>query len=172
MGAKNTLAYFTTNQPYFWRLVEVKGPADCWVYRKRKGGSLGYGCLTMRDASGHRYIGFAHRVAFAITHGGEYPAGQVLHSCDNPPCCNPSHLYEGTQQNNIDDQVSRLRARNGNIKIASLATIISIREATGTLTSIGEQFGIHRRQVKRIKDGTCWSDEYIARAIATGDLSQ
>jgi hypothetical protein len=33
----------------------------------------------------------------------------VLHHCDNPPCCNPLHLYAGTQRQNIHDAIARGR---------------------------------------------------------------
>ncbi len=43
---------------------------------------------------------------------GEIPSGMdVLHPCDNPACCDPAHLFLGTQQDNIDDMVAKGRNR-------------------------------------------------------------
>jgi hypothetical protein len=59
----------------------------------------------------------AHRVAWLLTHGSLplwTDAGTslcVLHRCDNPPCCNPDHLWLGTHQDNMDDM--RRKARVG-----------------------------------------------------------
>lgn len=55
----------------------------------------------------------AHRVAWALAHGGHTPDGWVLHRCDNPSCVNPMHLYVGTPKDNARDMVVRGRARNG-----------------------------------------------------------
>lgn len=52
----------------------------------------------------------AHRAALARS-GVEVPKGmKVLHSCDNPPCCNPAHLRVGTQADNVTDMWARGRA--------------------------------------------------------------
>lgn len=51
----------------------------------------------------------AHRFAW-ITAFGPIPAGlHVLHHCDNPPCCNPEHLFLGTHQDNMADMDSKDR---------------------------------------------------------------
>ena len=70
-----------------------------------------------RNARGYgtrRYLGkscLAHRVAWILAHG-DIPEGMcVLHRCDNPPCCNPEHLFLGTQADNIADMHAKGRAR-------------------------------------------------------------
>lgn len=54
----------------------------------------------------------AHRVAWAYAFG-EIPLGLwVLHHCDNPSCVNPNHLFLGTNQDNVDDKISKGRQKN------------------------------------------------------------
>jgi hypothetical protein len=58
------------------------------------------------DTKKHR---LAHPVALEL-HSGEPADGRkCLHSCDNPPCCNPSHLLWGTQADNIKDMDAKGR---------------------------------------------------------------
>lgn len=83
------------------RLTLTEG--GCLVYR---------GC---RDKWGYAHIGVngkrrqAHRYAYELANG-PIPAGKlVLHSCDNPPCCNPEHLRLGTDADNHQDMRDRGR---------------------------------------------------------------
>lgn len=66
----------------------------------------GYGWVRRRGIR-NSYI-YAHRYAWLLEYG-QWPEPQALHHCDNPPCCDISHLYEGTQQDNIEDMIARGR---------------------------------------------------------------
>ncbi len=52
----------------------------------------------------------AHRVAWVVWRGPIPDGLWVLHTCDNPPCCNPAHLFLGTRADNIADMVAKGRA--------------------------------------------------------------
>jgi hypothetical protein len=52
----------------------------------------------------------AHRVAFLLEYGHEPEIGR--HSCDFPPCCNPRHILDGTDQDNVNDRFARHRDRS------------------------------------------------------------
>lgn len=77
--------------------------AGCWIWTGRKN-DQGYGKLSIANRTEK-----AHRVSYVI-HKGEIPSGLcVCHSCDNPSCVNPEHLWLGTQRENIYDCISKNR---------------------------------------------------------------
>jgi hypothetical protein len=85
------------------RLVDEYG---CWIFQGYKN-KLGYGKIGLGKRSSG--VDYTHIVSYQIF-SGEIPKGlYVLHTCDNPPCFNPEHLVLGTQQDNIDDAVSKGR---------------------------------------------------------------
>lgn len=90
-------------------LLRTKIPASktgCWLWIARKDKD-GYGLLRID----RRPIG-AHRISFRIFNG-EIPFGvSVLHSCDNPGCVNPEHLFLGTHTDNVRDTCNKKRHRN------------------------------------------------------------
>jgi hypothetical protein len=55
----------------------------------------------------------AHRLAWELANGPIPKGMQVLHRCDEPRCCNPDHLFLGTQAENMADMSRKGRARNG-----------------------------------------------------------
>lgn len=88
----------------FWKKV-LKGNG-CWLWQ---GGKTVRGYGTIRIAGRD---GYAHRASWII-HYGPIPSGQyVCHTCDNPTCVNPSHLFLGTQKDNIQDMVNKGRHRS------------------------------------------------------------
>jgi len=94
----------------FWSNVNVGKNRQCWEWTRGRQGA-GYGAAYIDDGSGRRVQMLAHRVACAIAHGPA-PDGKAsaLHSCDNPPCCNPAHLRWGSQKENTADAIDRDRA--------------------------------------------------------------
>lgn len=91
----------------FWSKVDVKSPDECWEW-KRSRFPLGYGQYKLIAGETPWK---ASRVAWLFTN--EHPGKMhVLHKCDNPPCCNPYHLFLGTHQDNMTDMVSKGRSGN------------------------------------------------------------
>lgn len=89
------------------RWVDRRAPNECWPW---KGGTVpgGYGLMKV---CGRQRV--AHCVAYE-TWVGPIPEGKILlHSCDNPPCCNPSHLSPGTTKSNSDDAYAKGRLMHG-----------------------------------------------------------
>ncbi len=91
----------------FWACVAVAEPDDCWPwkgYRSKKG----YG----RVKAGFSLV-HAHRLAYFHA-TGQMPSSDrmVCHRCDNPPCCNPKHLFLGTAATNNRDKMLKGRGRD------------------------------------------------------------
>lgn len=135
-----------TTEQRFWEKVDSRSPEGCWnwtAYRNRKG----YGSFAVE--AGLRIQ--AHRFAFALT--TPIPDGMsVLHHCDNPSCVNPSHLFLGTNSDNVADKISKGRQAslsgelNPRAKLTQ-ADVVRVREmrASGsTYSEIGKRFGVTR----------------------------
>ena len=88
----------------FWSKVDISNNIDdCWEWRASFG-FRDYGKIRI----GPTYVA-AHRVAYYITNGAFNESLNVCHSCDNPKCCNPNHLFLGTQSDNNFDKIQKGR---------------------------------------------------------------
>lgn len=93
-------------QEKFWSRVS-KTEGECWKWTGATHPKMGHGMVRFGDKTG-----YAHRVAYALAVGG-IPVGLcVCHKCDNPPCCNPSHLFVATPEANNMDRHKKGRTKN------------------------------------------------------------
>lgn len=90
----------------FWSNIQIGLARQCWPWVGRYTSSAGYGIIRYGD--GDR---FAHRESFRRCRGLIVDGLWVLHRCDNPPCCNPAHLFLGTCRDNVRDSMSKGRRR-------------------------------------------------------------
>ena len=106
-STKSNRVVFCSLQCRFLSEGLMVGPqGKCWEWRGNRDVD-GYG----RFRWNYEMFG-AHRVAWELAHG-PVPAGMlVLHRCDNPPCCNPDHLWLGTNVENIADRHAKGRTRH------------------------------------------------------------
>ena len=89
----------------FWAHVTPGGPDGCWEWQGYRH-DWGYGKLAYRT----QYY-YAHRVSYEL-HYGPIPDGlHVCHTCDNPRCCNPAHLFVGTAKDNLSDMMMKGRGK-------------------------------------------------------------
>jgi hypothetical protein len=92
----------------FWAKVDVQGPDECWDWTGASGVG-GYGVIGKRT-NGRQWQLRAHRMSAAIHFGMFDRRLDVLHTCDNPRCVNPAHLYLGTDADNARDRGERRRS--------------------------------------------------------------
>ena len=146
----------------------VRGTEDvCWPavvggYNK-KGWHVTWKC------SGARVL--AHRVAWELFIGGIPDNMFVLHRCDNPKCCNPKHLFLGTQSDNAKDMHSKGRGRPGSplgLKLGpspfrklppqDVGIVKTLFSEGKTKRALGEQFGVTDVTVGNIIHGKTYKD--------------
>lgn len=144
-----------TRLEYFWSRIAWGGKQECWPWT---GGSTGWGYGSM--SVGGRQVG-SHRIAY-ILQRGPIPHGlHVLHRCDNPPCCNPDHLFLGTPAaNNADrDAKGRQRSRKGEDSPQSKLTarqVIDIWTSDEPELRLALKYGISTGTVSNIRCGYTW----------------
>lgn len=145
---------------YFLARIDTSG--DCWLwtgYAVGRPGKPGYG----RVYYGGRLF-LAHRLSYAL-HNGDLPDGALIcHTCDNPPCVNPAHLYAGTVQTNARDAVERslyvpkLGEANPGARLTT-AQVQEIRARWGSgekQADLGREFDITASHIYRIVHGEAW----------------
>lgn len=93
----------------FWEKVDNIGRLDCWPWLGAHD-RYGYGAFRAKSRMPPRS---SHRVAWEISRGAIPRGMHVLHSCDNPACCNPAHLRLGSHQDNMTDKKLRGRVYKG-----------------------------------------------------------
>jgi hypothetical protein len=158
---KWVLPYRGTPEERFWKRVKQgKTENDCWDWLGAK--LQGYRQIRIN----HKSIK-THRFSYEL-HKGKIPKWLgVLHHCDNPPCCNPKHLFLGTHKENMADRDIKGRQKlpdvrgekNGMAKLTK-EKVEKIRElyATGkyTLQELGLMFGTNFRNVSQIINKKRW----------------
>lgn len=92
----------------FWSKVAITNdPNQCWLW-KGKPSPKGYGVFGSNNMNRR-----AHRVVWEITYGVIPETLDVLHTCDIRNCVNPSHLFLGTHQDNMEDRNRKNRQAQG-----------------------------------------------------------
>jgi hypothetical protein len=141
------------------RFMEKVAPEPingCWIWAGSK----------TKDGYGMFFDGVktarAHRVAYRLWHGPIRQGMSVLHKCDNPSCVNPTHLFLGTQKDNVDDMRQKNRATNvrgtqhGRAKLTE-DQVKAIRTDGRKQKEIAMAYGVSHGLVSLIKRRVIWA---------------
>lgn len=110
----------------FWSYVDKKEAYECWPWRGAHDQD-GYGTYRFTNETGYQSRR-AHQVAYELTFGSWPQGKQGCHTCDNPCCCNPKHLYPGTVKENMRDRRERGRDLRGERSPRAKLTDTIVRE--------------------------------------------
>lgn len=144
--------------PIHIRLLSKSRMEGCCLVWTASVTTSGYGQLNVDGKPA-----YAHRLAWELAFG-EIPSGLfVCHTCDNPLCINPAHLFLGTAEDNASDMVNKDRSAFGEkhwkVKLTS-AQVRDIRRkyAGGGITQreLGEEYGVSDSHICRIVGGRFW----------------
>ena len=150
----------------FWRYANPRGESDCWEWMSTLD-TKGYGRMIVkrRQVSAHRFSWELHK--------GSIPKGlHVCHHCDNPRCVNPTHLFLGTQQDNMDDMNRKNRGRHplGGVHIVrpsstyrcklSEALVGEIRErytqGNISMRTLAHEYGVSKSAITSVVTRRTW----------------
>jgi HNH endonuclease len=152
----------------FWSKVDGSGgPEACWPWtgaQNRGGYGAAWHAGRVRTAS---------RMAWELTNRPIPEGAHVLHRCDNPPCCNPAHLYLGDDAANHADMVGRRRSnageRNPQARLTwEIAREIRARHAAGEAgyRRLARAYRVDLKTIARVVRGDGWREESKGEAAA------
>lgn len=153
----------------FWKLVKPYKNGKCWKWlgsinkNSRANHGLGYAKFHMEPK--HSRLN-AHRISYILTKKRAIPAGMfACHSCDNPACVNPKHIWIGTNRDNQMDASKKGRSAKpfGELQANSKlnkSQVLKMREMANKgicQRRISEKFGISFQHVNKIIHRMRWA---------------
>jgi len=163
-------------KPSFWEVAtkeeqmkRLKSSFEKYVIRNEDGCWGWKGCLSKKYGSlqyGGKYKSIsAHRASWLI-HKGEIPEDLfICHTCDNPVCTKPEHLFLGTPTDNVLDMIKKGRNKptrgeksaSAKLNEAQVIQIKELLEQNESMTQIAKKFGVHIVTIHDIKYKKTWS---------------
>lgn len=139
--------FSTTVVSRFWSNVSKSDDVSCWPFNGRLS-KEGYGIVRI---NGRRTA--AHRLAYEVHFGISPRDKNVCHRCDYRACCNPKHLFLGTQHQNVSDCIAKGRfpvgSKQGNSKLND-AAVIAIRNDKRAQNEVAMSFGVSQSTISDV----------------------
>ena len=145
-------------------MVTVNPITGCWEWNGVKRNGYGRTIIGSRK-DGTRHTISAHRLSY-LTWKGEIPNGYfVCHTCDNPCCINPEHLFVGTRQDNINDRERKGRniVKVGEENSTSKLTKKTVKDARWerafkgtTYQALADKYGVCKHTIMNAIKGITW----------------
>lgn len=134
----------------FWEKVEIRSPLLCWEWKAAILQSGGYGAFRLKGETKR-----AHRVAYFLSKGDLDPALELLHKCNNPRCCNPNHLVQGTHAANLlqagqEGKMTRYSGTNSKIQF-NQEQLHDILTATTSARAMARKYQVDHKTIRRIQ---------------------
>lgn len=148
----------------FWNKVNIGKPNECWTWNGLVD-KCGYGRMHYQRKNWR-----THRLAYTLSVEIIPDGNVVMHSCDNPPCCNPTHLTIGTHKDNVYDMMSKGRMKGrrassqepGCAPKLTEADVKDIRDeyAKGgtSYAKLALKYHLHRNYVANVVKRKVWKD--------------
>lgn len=165
MQAQNN-AVFDPSQlpPRFMAKIAIADSGGCWEWTGARW-PRGYGEVNMAKRPK-----LVHRVVYEMLIGPIPDRMEVCHHCDNPPCCNPVHLFIGTHADNMRDKVAKgrgnyaaRRSYSGEQNSRAILTETSVLDIRAryqrgvvTLQMLGDEYGVSMYTIHDIVCGKSW----------------
>jgi len=141
----------------FWAKVDRRAPGGCWAWTSCFD-RYGYGQTSGPDGRTQR----THRIAWYLVYG-EWPEGDLLHSCDTRNCVNPAHLRVGTHQENMRDAAassrwSRKGENNARARLdrESVKLILALDPCPHSVRDVAKHLGVSDSCVRDVLKGRTW----------------
>ena len=140
----------------FWKKVEIKEADECWVWTAYTN-DKGYGRLTV-----NRSVLRAHRVSLAWATNHSLTGLVVMHTCDNPPCCNPAHLRIGTVEDNNRDCLDKGRKmapageEHSGAKLTENDVKLIRASPVSQRKALSVEFNLRHSYIREIQIGRTW----------------
>lgn len=136
----------------FFNFFERGNAKECWNWRGAK--IMGYGVIREHPVNIR-----AHRLAWEIHNKKLVPKGkQVCHSCDNPGCVNPRHLFVGTPRLNNRDKIEKGRSpvHQGSRNVLNKSQVLKIFKSRKSAQELSFKYKVAPITIYRIKFGYTW----------------
>ena len=158
-----------------WSKVDKRGEDECWEWKGYKNAE-GYGRTWINE------VGYyAHRVIFNLAYPNVIKLsapkdaednGYILHTCDNPSCCNPKHLFVGTHSDNMADKVSKNRQKKFpsdsgprcKLSISQAREARQLRKNGASVKDLAKQFGLSLPSMKTLLAGKSYKENEVDSA--------